>query len=280
MKKLLTATFLLCGVYAAQSQTVASCCARASSTESFAMLSADVDFRRSHADPLPFTYAEAQGKWVDIEVADGKKARIYEIKNEKPATRTVLVFHEWWGLNDYILRESDRIFTALGNVNVVAIDLYDGVVATEKDQASKLMGELKTERAQAIVKAVYKYIGPKQKVATMGWCMGGGWSLQAALIGGKQVEAAVVYYGFPEKDVEKLKTLHADVLMVWPDKDKWINRQVVDEFKANMATAKKSLQVETYPADHAFANPSNPGYEKEMADDAFAKAMKFIGDRW
>lgn len=280
MKKLLTATLLFCAAYSAYSQTAASCCARASSTESFAMLSTDADFRRSHADPLPFDYTAQQGQWLEIDAADGKKARIYEIKNEKPATRTVLVFQEWWGVNDYILRESDRIFTALGNVNVIAVDLYDGAVATEKEQASKLMAELKTERAQAIINAVYKHLGPKQKVATLGWCLGGGWSLQAALLGGKQVESCVMYYGFPEKDAAKLKTLNADVLMVWPDKDKWINQQVVDEFKTNMAGAKKSLQVETYHADHAFANPSNPNYEKEMADDAFAKAMKFIGERW
>ena len=280
MKKILTASLLLFTAYAAQSQTPASCCVHTSSVESFAMLSADADFRRSHAEPLPFSYTEEKGKWVEIDATDGKKARIYEIRNEKPTDRTVLVFHEWWGLNDYIQRESDRVFNALGNVNVIAVDLYDGAVAGDREQAGKLMGELKAERAQTIIKAVYAYIGTKQKVATLGWCMGGGWSMQAALLGGKLVESCVIYYGSPEKDTEKLKTLHADVLMVFAAKDKWINQQVVNEFKAGMAAANKNLQVETYAADHAFANPSNPGHEKEMADDAFAKAMKFIAERW
>lgn len=280
MKKYILGVCLLGTGLALQAQTVASCCSRAA-TESFAMLSADEDFRRSHEDPLPFRYEGEQGKWVDIDVKDGAKARIYEIKNSDVATaRTVLLFHEWWGINDYILRESDRIFNTLGNVNLVAVDLYDGQVASDKETAGKLMGELKTERATAIVNAVYGYIGKKQKVATIGWCMGGGWSLQAAILGGKQVDACVMYYGFPEKDVARLKTLHAKVMLVYPDMDKWITQQVVDEFKANMAGAKKSLQVETYHADHAFANPSNPHYEKEMAEDAYGKAMAFIKANW
>jgi len=43
-----------------------------------------------------------------------------------------------------------------------------------------------------------------------------------------------------------------------------------------MNTANKSLTVLEYAADHAFANPSNPKYSKDFANDAFTKAMAFI----
>jgi carboxymethylenebutenolidase len=55
-------------------------------------------------------------------------------------------------------------------------------------------------------------VGNKAKVFTIGWCFGGGWSLQTALLGGNQVVGCVMYYGMPEADVNKLKTLHCDVI--------------------------------------------------------------------
>ena len=78
--------------------------------------------------------------------------------------------------------------------------------------------------------------------------------------------------------LEKLKTINAPVLFVWPDEDKWINKEMVDRFQKNMLTANKKLEVLTYHADHAFANPSNPKHNKEFADDAFTKSMKLMID--
>ncbi len=85
-----------------------------------------------------------------------------------------------------------------------------------------------------------------------------------------------MYYGMPEEKIEKLKTLNAPVLFVWPEQDQWINKEMVTKFEANMKEAKKSVEVKKYNADHAFANPSNPKYSKEFADDAFKNSMTFI----
>ena len=113
----------------------------------------------------------------------------------------------------------------------------------------------------------------------MGWCFGGGWSLQAALLGGKQTVGCVMYYGMPEKDVAKLKTLNSDVLGLFADQDKWINPEVVKQFEKDMAAAGKKVTVKEYPADHAFANPSNPKYNKELATDAHQKALAYLKAR-
>jgi carboxymethylenebutenolidase len=85
-----------------------------------------------------------------------------------------------------------------------------------------------------------------------------------------------MYYGMPEESREKLDNLQAPVLMIWPQQDKWINKDVVTKFEATMKKAGKKLEVKPYNADHAFANPSNPKYNKEFADDAFIKATAFI----
>jgi len=80
----------------------------------------------------------------------------------------------------------------------------------------------------------------------------------------------------PEKDVEKLKTLHADVLGIFGNKDQFINPKVVDEFVSNMDKAGKKLIVKRYDADHAFANPSNPSFDKSAKDDAYKHVISFL----
>jgi carboxymethylenebutenolidase len=103
----------------------------------------------------------------------------------------------------------------LGNdlgINVIALDLYDNKIAATPDDARKLVQSVKTERAVNIIKGAYNYVGNKAKVFTIGWCFGGGWSLQTALLGGSNVAGCVCIMACPEKDVTKLKTLHCDVI--------------------------------------------------------------------
>lgn len=253
-----------------------SCCAREESTETFALLTQDENFIATHLDPKPFTLENPLGKEISFKTKDGNLGFAYEIKAKIPTNNYVFVIHEWWGLNDYIKQESEKIYKTLGNVNVIAIDLYDQKVATVKDSAAKYMQSVQTIRAESIIEGVIKYAGKKAKIATIGWCFGGGWSMQASLLAGKQNKACVMYYGMPEEKIEKIQTLQSPVLFVWPKQDQWINKEMVTRFENNMKNAYKKLTVEAYEADHAFANPSNPKYSKAFAEDAFNKAMEFI----
>lgn len=273
MKKSLLIICVVCNMFIHAQK---SCCAKPNSTEAFAMLTKDKDFVDTHLEPIPFILENPTGKDITFKTPDGKEGHAYEIKNAKPTNNYVFVIHEWWGLNDYIKKESEKLFSTLGNVNVIAIDLFDHKVATTRDSAAKFMQSVNTDRAQAIIKGVLSYVGSKAKIATIGWCFGGGWSMQSTLAASKQSKACVMYYGMPEEKMERIKTLNAPVLFVWPTKDQWINKDVVSKFETNMKEAKKSLQVLSYDADHAFANPSNPKYSKEFADDAFTKATDFI----
>jgi carboxymethylenebutenolidase len=252
------------------------CCAKPSSTNTFAMLSQNKQFVASHLEPTPFTLANPMGKEITYKTPDGKEGYGYEIKAATATNNYILVVHEWWGLNDYIKQESEKIYKSLGNVNVIAIDMYDQKVATSRDSAGKYMKSLTPERGEAIIKGVLSYVGPKANIATIGWCFGGGWSMQATLLAGKQAKACVMYYGMPEDKQERLKTLNAPILFVFAEKDQYINKEVVAKFETNMKEAHKSLEVKKYDADHAFANPSNPKYNKEFADDAMKNSMAFI----
>ena len=286
MKKLLTlGAAILSLTFSASAQKMANCCARpagnlsASATEAFAMLAADKDFSGGHDAPLPYHYAGA-GKLIEFKTPDGTLGHGFEIKSAKPSNKYLFVIHEWWGLNDYIKKEAATFASEMPDVNVIAVDLYDGKVATTPEEAGKFMGEVKTERAAAILKGAQLYAGPKARFASIGWCFGGGWSLQEALLGGKQTVGCVMYYGMPEKDVAKLKTLNSDVLGIFASQDKWINPEVVAQFKKDMSAAGKSLTVESYDADHAFANPSNPKYKKDDAAKAHEHALAYLRGRF
>lgn len=263
-------------MYATNTTAQKSCCSAVSATQTFAMLTQQESFVNAHLEPLPFILTNELGKNISFKSADGIEGKGYEIKAKTPSKNYVFVIHEWWGLNDYIKLEAEKIYASLGNVNVIAIDLYDGKVADTRDSAAKYMKAVQASRAINILNGALAYVGKDAKIATIGWCFGGGWSMQASLLAAKQNVACVMYYGMPEEKLDKLKTLNAPVLFVWPNQDQWINKDVVTKFKENMSATHKSLTVLEYTADHAFANPSNPKYSKEFANEAFAKAMAFI----
>jgi len=252
-----------------------SCC-NANSTVQFAMLANDQKFLNSHADPLPFNFSAEKGKMIKLNSTDGKEANAFLVNADQLTYNFVFIFHEWWGLNDYIKQEAEKIQKELGNVNVMAIDLYDGKVADNKDSAGKYMKEVDQKRAETIINAAISYTGSRGKIYTLGWCFGGGWSLQASILAGKQGAGCVMYYGMPEKDLTKLKNLNADVLGIFATKDQWINDKVVTQFEKDMKTSGKNLSVKSFNADHAFANPSNPKYDKEASAQAHILAMDFL----
>ncbi|WP_448702017.1 dienelactone hydrolase family protein [Mucilaginibacter sp. AW1-3] len=278
MKKLLLliVTVMCYSVGFSQSKTVAVC---HSPTQQFAMLASDKKFVKAHADPRPFHFQSTIGKAITYPCADGKTAGAYELKAAKPTHNYLFVVHEWYGLNDYIKQESEKLYNDVGNVNVIAIDLYDGSVASNSADAGKYMAAVKEDRAQAIIKGAIAYAGPKARIATIGWCFGGGWSLQTTLLAGKHAVGCVMYYGMPEQDVEKLKTLNTDVLGIFGNQDKWINPQVVAKFADNMKKADKKLTLYQYDANHGFSNPSNPVYNADATKDAYTHTIAFLKPR-
>lgn len=248
-----------------------------SATESFAALANDPEFLAAHPNPLPVELT-AKGKMIEFPVEGGAKGRAYLVKARKKSNKYLLLFQEYWGLNDYVKNEAAMWSKELG-INVLAIDLYDGKVASTSDEAGKLMQANDPARSTALILAGAKHLGEKADFRTLGWCFGGGWSLQAALLLKNKTKACVMYYGMPEKEVAKLKTLASDVIFVHAKQDKWINDQVVTDFEANMKAAGKKVKVYHYDADHAFANPSSPRYNEASAKESRAVVKAYLNGK-
>lgn len=277
MKKLILFALLLVAAagYAQKDMTVC----HTSATDKFAVLASNKKFNRDHPSPIPFVHESAVGgKDIKIKTA-GVEANAYFIEAKTKSNNWIFVFQEWWGLNDYIKREAESLYNDLGNVNVIALDMYDGKLATDAQTAGKFMQEFKQDRGAEIVKGALAFAGPSAKVGTIGWCFGGGQSMQASLTAGMQAAACVIYYGQPEDNLDRLKTLNCDVLDIWPIQDKWINKDLTEKFEKNMAAAGKKLTVKSYDADHAFANPSNPKHNKDFTADAHKHTLAFFKAR-
>lgn len=260
-----------------------SCCQLtfASNEGNMAEFTTDKNFVESHQIPLAYNHNSlVGGEMITFKTTDVTDGNAYFVKSKTKSNKWLFVYQEWWGLNDHIKKQADILYNEMGgNVNVLAIDMYDGKVATTREDAAKYMQGADEKRLENIVTGALNYAGKKAKVASIGWCFGGGWSLKSAILSKKQAVGSVMYYGMPVQDIEKLKTLNCEVLGLFATEE-WISKKIIEEFAANMKTAKKSLNYKIFEAAHAFANPSNPKFDEKAATEANAMAVQFLKEKF
>ena len=240
----------------------------------------DESFRAMHEEPaaLPF---RGRGSMVTFDTPDGRQGSAYAMMPEGPTGRYLFVIHEWWGLNDHIKAETERLFDVLGaEVAVLALDLYEGRVAGTQEKAAEYVAQVDDARAESVVKGAVAFAGPRAEIATIGWCFGGGWSLRAAILAGDQARGCVMYYGMPVQAAETLAPLKCQVLGIFARKDMHINEEVIGKFEDLAQETGKNLEVHWFDADHAFANPSSPRYAEEAARQANQLAWNFLKEIW
>lgn len=217
------------------------------------------------------SYATVEGKSVE-----GYLARP---KQEKTPSSGIIVIHEWWGLNDNIRTMADKL--AGRGYLALAVDLYGGKSAETPQQAQELMQAAMQDpsAADSNLRQAYQFLAEKQgvtKVGTIGWCFGGGWSLNTAILLGDRIDAAVVYYGRPVTDLDRLKKIQAPILGLYGAEDTGIPEEQVREMEKELKTLGKNVDIHIYPgASHAFANPSGNRYQPEAAKDAWEKTLAF-----
>jgi carboxymethylenebutenolidase len=257
-----------------------SCCAKPAGKD-MKSPALNKSFKAAHEAPLPLNYTpEKGGTMISYKIAGGADGNAFYVPAEEQTDKILIVVHEWWGLNDYIKREAERWQQLLGGrVAVYAADLYDGKVASSPDEAGKLMGALDAKRGEAILKGLIQKIGAGKSIATIGWCMGGSWSFNATLAAGSQAAGCVMYYGFPEKDTKRIKTLRTDVLYNYGLKDNFIKEPDVKQFGKEVEATGHKFTFHTFDAVHAFANPSNPKFDSKAAEEAQGYALKFLKEK-
>lgn len=212
-----------------------------------------------------------------VEVA-GDRAYLSLPAGAAPPLAGVVVIHEWWGLNDHVRHWTDRL--AAEGYAALAVDLYGGRVATTPDAAHALMKGLDRARALARLRAAFTFLREDArvrapKVASIGWCLGGTWSLELAMAE-PGLAACVLFYGRVEADPERLKAVRAPVCAIFGTRDRSIPEATVAKFERDLALVQVPHEVHRFDADHAFANPSGPRYQSEAAAQAWAKARRFL----
>jgi len=192
----------------------------------------------------------------------------------------IVVIHEWWGLNDWI-KEQTRKLAENGYV-ALAVDLYRGQVAYDPSLAHELMRGMPEDRAIRDLRAAFDYLAAredvnKEKIGSLGWCMGGGFSLLLA-VHEPRLAACVVNYGAMLTDTAAIQQIQAPVLGNFGADDRGIPPSAVEAFESAMRAAHKSVDVKIYPgAGHAFENPTNKlGYRDAAAADAWARTLTFL----
>jgi carboxymethylenebutenolidase len=233
-------------------------------------------FASLHITPKMVDPTDLVGTMISFDAADGNKANAYFIPAKKKSNKWLIVIQEWWGLNNQIKMEADQYYKDLGDMNVIAVDMYDGKVAATPDSAMKLMRGADMNRMTAIVQGAIKHAGAKASIYSVGWCFGGMWSLQTAILAGPQAKGSVMYYGRPETNMEKLKSIQCDIIGFFGNKDQSPSPSMVNAFEQNMKDAGKNLSVNRYDAGHGFANPSNPSFNAAAKEDAYAKSIAFL----
>lgn len=243
---------------------------------------------REHADDTPQSNEMSEASpGVDVdtqvveyatvngETATGYLARPAGVDGPLPG---IIVIHEWWGLNDNIRSMAEQL--AGEGYQALAVDLYGGESSDTRDGAAALMTASMDKSAALTenLKQAFAYLdGDEQKIGTIGWCFGGGWSLGAALAMPDTVDATVIYYGRLVTSEDELAPLQMPILGLFGAEDQGIPVDSVHAFEASLGALGKDAAIHVYDgADHAFANPSGTNYQAEPAQDAWDKTMAFF----
>jgi carboxymethylenebutenolidase len=195
------------------------------------------------------------------------------------AAPAIVVVHEWWGLNDQI-RAVARRLSSQGYLAIVP-DLYHGKVADDPMKAHELMRGLEETEALGTLEAAVAWVraqprAAKSKLGTIGFCMGGGLAQDLALQD-PGVVAAVMFYGTPQTDSEKVAKLKGALQAHFGELDEGIPMKRVEEFRAALQKAGRSAEVYTYPgAGHAFMHEGLPSYRPDAARQAWARTLAFF----
>src|ERR1700686_4211085 len=201
----------------------------------------------------------ADGKPVSYKSGDETVQGILYTPAGKGPFPAIIVIHEYWGLNDWVKEQASKLSDE-GYV-ALAVDLYRGKVATTPDMAHELMRGVPEDRAKRDLHAAVEFLKSqsnvkKDRIGSIGWCMGGGYSLGMALQE-PTLTAAVIHYGHLATDPESLKKINAAILGIFGGQNRGIPVEDVKKFEQTLKQLGKKVEIVIYPdAGHAFENPN------------------------
>ena len=229
---------------------------------------------------LSFSALAADGKSISYKSGDDTVTGMFYTPVGKGPFPALIVIHEYWGLNDWMKEQASK-FADQGYVTL-AIDLYRGKVADNPDLAHELMRGVPEDRASRDLHAAFDYLAAqpnvkKDRIGSIGWCMGGGYSLRVAILE-PTLAADVINYGPLITDPAELKKINAPILGSFGGQDRGITPDDVKKFQQALTQLGKKVEIKIYPdAGHAFENPNNKqGYRPDDASDAWKRTLDFL----
>ncbi|MFL6343739.1 MAG: dienelactone hydrolase family protein, partial [Nitrososphaeraceae archaeon] len=190
-------------------------------------------------------FDSASGYLVYPSIANNNNAAANTASSSKKLPAVIMI-HENRGLNDNIKSMANTL--AREGYAVLAVDLFKGQVAQTSQQAQQLAGSARSNSALTIsnLQAAVNYVSSlpfvdSSKIASIGWCFGGGQSLQLALHSEQHpLVATILYYGTPlVTDKQELSKIKWPVLGIFGDKDQAIPLSNIQQFK----TALDSISI-------------------------------------
>src|SRR2546428_2959787 len=141
----------------------------------------------------------------------------------------LVVIHEWWGLNDWVKDQAQKL--AHQGYVALAVDLYRGKSAGSRDEAHELMRGMPQDRAVRDLRAGFEYLASrpdveKDKIGSIGWIMGGGLSLQLA-VHTPRLAACDVHCGAMPTDPADNGLFKVPVLRIFGSEALGINRDAL-----------------------------------------------------
>ncbi len=189
----------------------------------------------------------------------------------------VLVLHAWWGLNTTFRNFCDRLagegFVAL------APDLYDGKVATTREDAERFMRQMDKDAARKALDAAIKELVAhpavsKPEIGVVGFSMGGYYTLGLACQKPRQIAAAVIFYS---TGAGKFDEARAAFLGNFAEDDEFEPADDVRQLEERIRQAGKTVTFHTYPGTkHWFFEPDRPEYDPASAQLAWERTAAFL----
>jgi len=224
------------------------------------------------------------GKMISYKRPDGQSVAGYLADPANPATAPgIVVIQEWWGLNDQIKGVADML--AAAGYRALVPDLYRGKVALQANEAEHLMTNLDFgDAAGQDVRGAVRHLkaSGSPKAGVTGFCMGGALTLLSA-VNVPEMDAGVVWYGYPPLEYVDAARIKAPLLGHWATEDVPFPIAKVDELEKKLREARVQFEFHRYNAKHAFANETADSknlpiikYDPAAAKIAWGRSMEFF----
>jgi carboxymethylenebutenolidase len=225
------------------------------------------------------------GTTISFNRPDGKKVDGYLAEPADAANAPgIVVIQEWWGVNEQIRGVADRL--AATGYRALVPDLYRGKSTVEAEEAHHLMTGLNfADAASQDIRGAVQFLKSRSsKVGVTGFCMGGALTLLAACMA-PEIDAAVVWYGFPPLEYIDPTKIKAPLQGHWGTQDEFFKIAAVDQLEDKLRAAKVTYDFHRYLARHAFANETAVGphriaetqYDAVWSQQAWDRTFRFFG---